>query len=567
VALAPFHDHADSVPADVQDMLVALKADLEAGTIPTCVWVTDAPGCEVAPEPVFGGTLRVGLEAETDGLNPAVNRFAASAYQMGAAVYDYLVGVEDTPCQCVYKPILAESWTSSDDNVTWDFKLREGVKFHDGTTLNSEAVLHAFKMQLNDPTVGIAVRALFLLDDPETEYFEPAQIIDEYTIRFHAPRPHVDFPGIFTTQLGMIPSLAYMQAAGEDGSLNQAPVGTGPFMFDSREQDNMTRFVRNPDYWQGDVYLDAIEFYIYTDGEIAASALAVGDIDAMGTSNVDAILAIRDLADDGYTVLEGDMGDDSFGVTNVTHPPFDDIRARQALTYAFPRDDYVEFIGAGVLRPADQVFTPEELYYNPNIVQEHDTPDLATPLVAEYCADVPEMCTDGKINMEYQYSGPSVIQDRIYDLLTDGWSDHFNVTKDMKLQDEHITEAILGIYDFMTWRQFGSLNPDGHILWTSCEAIGALSLNWPRECDPVRDEAMFAARASDDREGNREYWDTFSQSIHDGYAYLFLTHTMWTHGYAPGVANICGYEFPDGTSPRCHTNGGNPGWAHFWIEE
>ncbi|MEE1571712.1 MAG: BMP family ABC transporter substrate-binding protein, partial [Acidimicrobiales bacterium] len=49
VALAPFHDHADSVPADVQDMLVALKADLEAGTIPTCVWVTDAPGCEVAP--------------------------------------------------------------------------------------------------------------------------------------------------------------------------------------------------------------------------------------------------------------------------------------------------------------------------------------------------------------------------------------------------------------------------------------------------------------------------------------------------------------------------------------
>ncbi len=51
VALAPFHDHADSVPADVQDMLVALKADLEAGTIPTCVWVTDAPGCEVAPEP------------------------------------------------------------------------------------------------------------------------------------------------------------------------------------------------------------------------------------------------------------------------------------------------------------------------------------------------------------------------------------------------------------------------------------------------------------------------------------------------------------------------------------
>jgi len=518
------------------------------------------------PEPVFGGTLRVGLEAETDGLNPAVNRFAVSAYQMGVAVYDYMVGVKDTPCQCEYVPILAESWSTS-DNVTWDFKLREGIKFHDGTDFTSAAVLKAFQMQLTDPTVGIAVRALFATDDPETEFFEPAQIVDDYTIRYHAPRPHVDFPGIFTTQLGMIPSLAYMEAAEADGSLNQAPVGTGPFVFDSRVQDSMTRFVRNPDYWQGDVYLDAIEFYIYTDGEIAASALGVGDIDAMGTSNVDAILAIRDLADDGYTIHEGDMGDETFGVANNSRPPFDDIRARQALSYSLARDDYVEFIGAGVTRAADSVFTPEELYYNPDIVQVHDQPELATPLVEEYCADVPEMCTDGRINIEYQYSGPSVIQDRVYDLLTDGWSEHFNVTKDMKLQDEHITDAILGLYDFMTWRQFGSLNPDGHILWTECDAIGVLSLNWPRECDPARDEAMFAARASDDREANREHWNTFSESIRDGYSYLFLTHTMWTHGYAPGVTNICGYEYPDGSQTRCHTNGGNPGWQQIWIEE
>jgi peptide/nickel transport system substrate-binding protein len=378
----------------------------------------------------------------------------------------------------------------------------------------------------------------------------------------------VDFPGIFTTQLGMIPSLEYMQAAEADGSLNQAPVGTGPFMIDSRVQDSMTRFVRNPDYWQGDVYLDAVEFYIYTDGEIGAAALGVGDIDAMGTSNVDAILAIRDLEGDGYVLYEDDRGDEIFSMANASHPPFDDIRARKALTYAFPRDDYLEFIGAGILRPADQAFTPESIYYHPDVKQEHDTPDLATPLVAEYCADVPDMCTDGRINAEYQYSGPSVIQDRTYDLLTDAWSDHFNFTKDLLLQDDHITHAILGMWDFITWRQFGSLNPDGHILWTSCEAIGALSLNWPRYCDPAGiDEPMFAARASTDREANLDLWRTWTESIHDSYTYLFQAHAMWTHGYAPRVKNVCGYTFPDGSAPLCHINGGNPGWHHMWIEE
>jgi len=475
--------------------------------------------------------------------------------------------VEDTPCGCVYVPSLAESWTHTDDLLEWDFKLREGVTFHDGTPLTSEAALFAFKMQLTDPTVGIAIRAFFKADDPETDFFEPAQIIDDYTIRFHAKRPHVDFPNVFTGQLGMIPSLAYMQAATEDGSLNQAPVGTGPFMFDSRVQDSMTRFVRNPNYWGGDVYLDAIEFYIYTDGELAAGAMAAGDIDTMGTSNTEAILTLRGLDADGYQLYETDEGEETFSMMNAGRPPFDDIRARKALTYAFARDNFVEFIGAGVLRPADQAFNPESPFFNPDVRQEHDTPDLATPLVAEYCADVPDMCTDGKINAEYQYSGPSVIQDRTYDLLTDGWSDHFNFTKDMVLQDDHITHAILGMYDFITWRQFGGRNPDGHILWTSCDSIGPLSLNWPRLCDPARDELMYAARASDDREANVGLWQQWAENINQSYTYLFQTHTMWNNSYSPRVRNMCGYVLTDGSLPRCHVGGGAIAWSQMWIEE
>ena len=596
VDLAPI---ADDVDADVVAAVEARKAEIIAGTFhPFSGPINDQAGNVMVaagetmddgsmlgmglfvegvvgatgnepddfwPEPVVGGTLRIGLEAETDGLNPAVNRFAVSAYQMGTAVYDYLVVTSDDPCGCVYIPSLAESWTHSDDYATWDFKIREGVTFHDGSPLTAEAVLYALKMQLNDPTVGIAVRALFAADDPETEAFEPAELLDEMTIRYHAKRPHVDFPGNFTGQLGNVPSLAYMMAATDDPTLNQAPVGTGPFMFDSRVQDSMTRFVRNPDYWGDTAYLDAVEFYIYTDGELAAGAMAAGDIDVMGTSNTNAILTLRAL--DGIELYETDDYEESFAMANSSRPPFDDIRARKALTYAFPRDDYVEFIGAGVLRAADQASTPESPFYNPDVVQEHDTPDLATPLVAEYCADVPEMCTDGRINAEYQYSGPSVIQDQIFDLLTEGWSDHFNFTKDLLPQDDHITHAILGMWDFLTWRQFGSINPDGHILWTECQSVGALSLNWPRYCDEERDALMFEARASDDREANVELWKQWAVSINESYTYLFQTHTMWTNAYDTKVKNVCGYVLPDGSTPLCHVNSANPSWAHMWIEE
>ncbi|MDP6648633.1 MAG: ABC transporter substrate-binding protein, partial [Acidimicrobiales bacterium] len=578
-----FHPFSGPINDQAGNVMVAAGETMDDGSmlgmdlfVEGVVGATGMEPDDFWPEPVLGGTLRIGLEAETDGLNPAVNRFAVSSYQMGTAVYDYLVVTSDDPCGCVYVPSLAESWTSSDDNTTWDFKIREGVTFHDGTPLTAEAVLYALKMQLSDPTVGIAVRAFFETDDPETEdIFEPAELLDDMTIRYHAKRPHVDFPGVFTGQLGNVPSLAYMMAATDDPSLNQAPVGTGPFMFDFREQDSMTRFVRNPDYWGDTAYLDAVEFYIYTDGELAAGAMAAGDIDVMGTSNTNAILTLRAL--DGVVLYETDDYEESFAMANSGRPPFDDIRARKALAYSFARDDYVEFIGAGVLRAADQASTPESPFYNPDVVQEHDTPDLATPLVAEYCADVPivlsgpregeDSCTDGRINAEYQYSGPSVIQDQIFDLLTEGWSDHFNFTKDLLPQDDHITHAITGQWDFLTWRQFGSINPDGHILWTECQSVGALSLNWPRYCDEDRDALMYEARASDDREANVELWKEWAVSIHDSYTYLFQTHTMWTNAYGTKVKNVCGYVLPDGSTPLCHVNSANPSWAQMWIEE
>ena len=72
-----------------------------------------------------------------------------------------------------------------------------------------------------------------------------------------------------------------------------------------------------------------------------------------------------------------------------------------------------------------------------------DRPDLAGPLVESYCADNPGNCSDGKINMEYQFSGPSVVGTRISELLVEGWEPFFNVTIDELPQDAHIQQVAI----------------------------------------------------------------------------------------------------------------------------
>ena len=115
-----------------------------------------------------------------------------------------------------------------------------------------------------------------------------------------------------------------------------------------------------------------------------------------------------------------------------------------------------------------------------------------------------------------------------------------------------------------------ALQDQWHALFLSRHAayIGGEEARWDTLTNrPWTMAEIVHALAGVTKSQRREHWNTFSESIRDGYSYLFLTHTMWTHGYAPGVTNICGYEYPDGSQTRCHTNGGNPGWQQIWIEE
>ena len=538
---------ADSAPSEAPDDDADVAA-IESSDGPvdvTLAAVTDE-------EPVRGGTLRIALEADVNGLNPTTSSLSSPGQMMAGAVFDTLAAWT-TDGEAV--PYLAESFTSSDDLRSWTVTLRPGIVFHDGTPLNADAVITSFEAQRTSPLVGLAVQPFFPTEGA-------VEKIDELSVQFHLTEPHRHFPTYVTGQLGMIASPTWLAAAQADPTLNQRPVGTGPFRFDSRSEDSVTRFVRNDDWWKGDVLLDAVEFYPVPDPDGATDLLLGGEMEGVQLTNPGSIVRLTEA--DGIQNVLNDAGDETFAMMNTSVPPFDDIRARQALASSTPRAQYAQLIGLGVLRLATQRFIPESPYHDPALTQPGDDPDRAVELAAEYCAEHGSdtnpvtgtpACTDGKINIEYQVAGPSVIGTRTADLLVSGWSAAFEVTVTEVFQDELIQNAALGSYNAVAWRQFGSIDPAGDNIWLLCRTIGPISINWPRYCDEERDALLVQAQAEDDPAARADLYQQVEQRVNDAATYVFLTHTMWDNAFAAEVRGICGRSSPQGVALDCTQSG------------
>ncbi|MCS5685498.1 MAG: ABC transporter substrate-binding protein, partial [Acidimicrobiales bacterium] len=282
-----------------------------------------------APKPQKGGTLRYAIEADVDGLNPTSSAISTSGYVMGAAVFDTLAtGSADGVCI----PGLAESFEHNEDYTSWTYKLREGIMFHDGNEVTAEDVVYSAEVQRNDPLVGLAVKPFY----PTEGAFEA---LDRYTVRFNLLDSWANYCP--TSQLAWVASKAWLEAALEDPTLDQQPVGSGPFRFDSRTEDSVTRFVRNEGYWGGEAWLDAVEYIPVPDPDTRTDLLLAGEVHALHTTsdenieileNSDGIFSLRSAKPHG--------GSEAFIMLNSSVAPFDDIRARKALAYATPKQDY-----------------------------------------------------------------------------------------------------------------------------------------------------------------------------------------------------------------------------------
>lgn len=541
------------------------------------VAATDAPAATVAPVvsegqivedvaededideeagPIPGGTLRFALEADVDGLNPTTSSLSAPGRMMALAVFDTLTAL-DVDGNVV--PYLAESVEPVDGDLTrWRVVVREGITFHDGAPLTAQAVQANFDAQLASPIVGLAQRPFYPAEGPST-------VVDERTIEFSMLEPNAVFPAWLSTQLGMVASPDWLAAAAADPTLNQEPVGTGPFVFESRSLDSVTRLVRHGGWWGGDVHLDALEFRPIPDASTRADLFFSGNVEGLHTTDPATVGDLRD--EDSAQNIVDETGQEQFVQLNTSSPPFDDVRARRALALATPLQNYRDLIGLGIARDADQMFVPESDFYNPDVVQQGDDPAAAAALSAQYCADVPDGCSDGRIDVEFQFPAAGVVGARQADILDQGWSAAFNVNFDELAQNQHIVQTVLGQYQATLWRGFGSLEPATNRQTLMCRTIGeGISLNGTRFCSEERDELILDAQAQPDKADRAANWQAVVQDMNDASTRIFLVHTIWDNAFSESVRGVCERTSPDGVPLRCVVNGVN--WFDsVWLSD
>ncbi|PWB98023.1 ABC transporter substrate-binding protein [Salinibacterium hongtaonis] len=318
-------------------------------------------------EPTTGGELRVGATMPLAAMDPAGSTGGAGLLLM-SQVFDLLFTVD---AKGLIVPDLAES-ISSDDNITWTLKLRDGVNFSDGTPLDSAAVVAHITNVAREGSTSLQAADARTIDSMATP--------DASTVVFTLTSANSQFPLSFTDgSLSMIPSPTAVAAAGENFGL--APVGAGPFLVESFTPNGDARFVRNPDYWvEGLPHLDAMTISVVPEQSSRLAALQSGDLD-ISTFQTPVDAAKAESA--GLTVLEQQWYSNWRLVPNTTMAPFDDIRVRQAMNMALDLDAINKVVNNGLSDAPNGFFTPNHPFAEET---EWPTKDVAAAkkLIAEY---------------------------------------------------------------------------------------------------------------------------------------------------------------------------------------
>ncbi|MGE7696575.1 ABC transporter substrate-binding protein [Lysinibacillus sp. NPDC094177] len=320
-------------------------------------------------------TLVYGRGGDSVALDPAVVTDGES-FTVTANIYETLVnfGERDVTIQ----PGLAKSWEPSEDGLTYTFKLQEGVKFHDGTDFNAEAVVKNFERWKSGADKHPYYSSQFVVGDKQV--IESVTAKDDYTVVFKLSQPQAPF----LKNLAMSPfAIASPKAfeANEEG-LSTNPVGTGPFKFVSWVRNDAITIEKNPDYYiDGLPKLDKVIYKSIPENSTRLNALTSGEVDvADGLSPSDK--ASIESNSKLQLIERPSMNVGYLGLT-VTRPPFDNVKVRQAVNYAIDKQALVDAFYEGLAEPAKNPMPPVISGYNDDIKGYEYDPEKAKALLAE----------------------------------------------------------------------------------------------------------------------------------------------------------------------------------------
>lgn len=329
----------------------------------------------VSEEDKYGGTLIYGQGAPADALDPHMTTLGSSA-DITVNIFDNLVRFKRGTTEI--EPSLAKSWETSEDGLTWTFHLREGVKFHDGTPFNAEAVVFDIRRQLN-PDHPYYFEGQYPYANFSLGMIETIKAIDEYTVEIKLNQPYAPFLKNLAMFATGIVSPTAVKEYGED--VFKHPVGTGPFKFEEWVKDDHITLVANEDHWDGRPYLDKLIYRIIPKNSVRLLELEKGNIDMMQGLNPTDISKVENNSD--LEIKEDPGLNIGYIALHNEKEPFDNKLVRKAMNYAINKEEICEQLMKGVAVPAEGPLPPTMWGYNEDLTGYPYNPEKAKELLKE----------------------------------------------------------------------------------------------------------------------------------------------------------------------------------------
>jgi peptide/nickel transport system substrate-binding protein len=279
-----------------------------------------SPASKAVTTPKRGGTVTMGLPIANLSYNPVTFTAQADyfvAYNVYRGLYRYDTEKRD------YALDMAESVDVSSDGRTWTYKLKPNIMFHDGQPLTAADVKFSVETKV-DPKSKSSQASYYPLG-------VQVKAIDDATVQFVLKEPSALLP------IALAPSSGAIFAERNFDTLDKTPIGTGPFRFVDFQKGRKTRLERFDDYYvKGQPYLDAVEFIPLPEGATRVAALLSGQVQLIDSVPFERIGTLKDnkavqLFDFPSTWID-------FLMLNCRRPPFNDVRARQAVAHAIDRE-------------------------------------------------------------------------------------------------------------------------------------------------------------------------------------------------------------------------------------
>jgi peptide/nickel transport system substrate-binding protein len=502
----------------------------------------------VAPqevEPVPGGSVIMGLEAEATGLRPWEDSCATGCYNIMRTIYDALM--EDT-AEGGYGPYLAESLEPNEDFTVWTMKLRPDISFHNGTPLTSQTIVDMFPLQQAGAAGSAAIASAKVTG---------VAAVDELTVEYTLSESNASFASaLASAPLGMPfdPAAATADPVG----YSTAPIGTGPFVIVSRDIDNETVVERNPNYWRTDEfgnqlpYLDSISFRPIPDEGTRLDSLTSGTITAMQSLRQGTIRDARAVGD-SISLVEFQGNNTGGGMFNTAVPPFDDVRVRQGLNKMNDQERVIEALGGtGISLPSTQWFSPDSPWWTQAAADSYPAFDFdgGKALIQEYVDDPAR--SDGKspgdpIDVELSCPpDPTLIA--AMQVLEQVWagSGLVNVSLTQFDQATHINNAVSDAHRAHCWRWGGSGDPAASVNPFVADPEASVA-NFPNFVDPEMQAWAAEANATDDFETRKDLYSQIMVRINEQALTWYSGYTAVMVATEPDITGINSWTLPDGT--------------------